>query len=100
MVGPNLLAMVEDTITQGEFYRPINSTFLALILKSNNPLSFSEYRPIALCNLCYKIIASRIKPIISRTLSDEHLGFIKGRQTLDAIGTTQECLHSIKAKKL
>ena len=79
MVGPNLLAMVEDTRIRGEFFHPINSTFLALIPKSNNPLSFSEYRPISLCNLCYKIIARRIKPIISRTLSDEHLGFLKGR---------------------
>jgi hypothetical protein len=33
-------------------------------------------------------------------LSEEQLGFLKGRQILDAIGTTQECLHSIKAKKL
>jgi hypothetical protein len=29
----------------------------------------------------------------------EQLGFLKGRQILDAIGTTQECLHNIKAKK-
>jgi hypothetical protein len=28
------------------------------------------------------------------------LGFLKGRQILDAIGTAQECLHSIKSKKL
>jgi hypothetical protein len=83
---------------------PINSTFLALIPKSNRPLSFSDYRPIALCNLCYKIvtniIAKRIRPILSRSLSEEQLGFLKGRQILDAIGTTQECLHSIKAKRL
>jgi hypothetical protein len=104
MVGPDLLAMVEDTRIRGEVIHPINSTFLALILKSNRPLSFSDYRPIALCNLCYKIItkiiARRIRPILSRTLSEEQLGFLKGRQILDAIGTTQECLHSIKAKKL
>jgi hypothetical protein len=30
---------------------------------------------------------------------DEQLGFLKGRHILDAIGTTQECLHSIKTKK-
>jgi len=28
------------------------------------------------------------------------LGFLKGRQILDTIGTTHECLHSIKTKKL
>jgi hypothetical protein len=33
-------------------------------------------------------------------LSNEQLGFLKGHQILDAIGIAQECLHSIKAKKL
>jgi hypothetical protein len=37
---------------------------------------------------------------MSRSLSEEQLGFLKGRQILDAIGTAQECLHSIKSKKL
>jgi hypothetical protein len=45
-----------------------------------------------------KIIANRIKPLLSRALSSEQLGFLKGRQILDTIGTAQECLHNIKAK--
>jgi hypothetical protein len=73
------------------------------IPKVNNPTTFGDYRPIPLCNLCYKliskVIANRIKPILSRSLSEEQLGFLKGRQILDAIGTTQECLHNIKVKK-
>jgi hypothetical protein len=99
-----LLVVVEETRIRGEVIRPINSTFIALIPKVNNPSSFNDFRPIALCNLCYKIIAKviarRLRPILSLTLSEEQLGFLKGRQILDAIGTTQECLHSIKAKKL
>jgi hypothetical protein len=74
-----------------------------LIPKENNPTTFGDYRSIALCNLCYKlitkIIANRIKPILSRSLLGEQLGFLKGRHILDAIGTAHECLHSIKAKK-
>jgi hypothetical protein len=49
--------------------------------------------------LISKIIANRIKPILSWSLSKEQLGFLKGRQILDAIGMAQECLHSIKVKK-
>jgi hypothetical protein len=83
LVGPDLLAMVEDTRCRGEVCRTINSTFLALIPKSNRPLSFSNYRPIALCNLCYNIVTNiitrRIRPILSRSLSEEQLGFLKGR---------------------
>jgi hypothetical protein len=104
LVGDDLLEVVEDSRNRGEVVRALNSTFLALIPKVNKPTSFGDFRPIALCNLCYKliakIIANRIKPILSRTLSGEQLGFLKGRQILDAIGTTQECLHSIKMKNL
>jgi hypothetical protein len=102
LVGVDLLELVEDTRTRGKVIGSLNSTFLTLIPKVNNPSSFGDYRPISLCNLCYKliskVIANRIKPILSRTLSGEQLGFLKGRQILDAIGTAQECLHSIKMK--
>jgi hypothetical protein len=104
LVGDDLLEAVEDSRRRGEVIRSLNSTFLALIPKVNKPSSFGDFRPIALCNLCYKliakIIANRIKPILSRTLSGEKLGFLKGRQILDAIGTAHECLHNIKLKKL
>jgi len=33
-------------------------------------------------------------------LSEEQLGFLKGQQILDAIGTTQKCLHNISSKKM
>jgi hypothetical protein len=102
LVGVELLELVEDSRLRGKVIGALNSTFLTLIPKENNPTTFGDYRPIALCNLCYKliskIIANRIKPILSRTLSGEQLGFLKGRQILDAIGTAQECLHNIKEK--
>jgi hypothetical protein len=104
LVGDDLLEVVEDSRQRGEVIRSLNLTFLALIPKFNKPTSFGDYRPIALCNLCYKIIAkliaNRIRPILSQTLFGEKLGFLKGRHILDAIGTAHECLHNIKTKKL
>jgi hypothetical protein len=83
LVGHYFLNVVEETRLRGEVIRPINSNFLALIPKVNSPNTFSNYRPIALCNLCYKIIAKviakRIRPILSHALSEEQLGFLKGR---------------------
>jgi hypothetical protein len=102
-VGADLLELVEYTRISGEVIGFVYSTFLTLIPKVNKPTTFGDYKPIALCNLCYKLISkvitNRIKLILSRTLSGEQLGFLKGRQILDAIGMTQECLHSIKLKK-
>ena len=46
-----------------------------------------------------KIIAKRLRPILSRSLSEEQFGFLKGRQIIDAIGIAQECIHIIKEKK-
>jgi hypothetical protein len=81
LVGTDLLDLVEDSRLRGRIIGALNSTFLTLIPKENNPSTFGDYRLIALCNLCYKlitkIIANRIKPILSRTLSGEQLGFFK-----------------------
>jgi hypothetical protein len=83
--------------------KDLNSTFLVLIPKSSKPLSFGDFCPISLCNLCYKIIAkilvNRMRPILSKGLAEEHLGFLHGRQILDAVGVAQESLHNIKQKK-
>jgi hypothetical protein len=91
LVGQDLLEMVEEARQKGKVQKNLNATFIALIPKVNAPRTFSDYRPIALCNLCYKIIskliALRLRPILSRVLSEEQLGFLKGRQISDAIGT-------------
>jgi hypothetical protein len=104
LVGEDVLAMVEESRTLGAITGSLNSTFLAPIPKANNPSSFDDFRPISLCNLCYKIIskiiANRLKPFLSRAISIERLGFLKGRRIQDAIGTTHEVLHSIKKKSL
>jgi hypothetical protein len=104
LVGEDLLDMVEESRLRGSIAGSLNSTFLTLIPKANKPVTFEDFCPISLCNLCYKliskIIANRIKPILSRSLSAEQLVFLQGRQIQDAIGTTHESLHSIKRKKL
>jgi hypothetical protein len=82
LVGEELLEVVEDSRRRGEVIKDLNSTFLVLIPKVNKPTTFGDYRPIALCNLCYKIIAkilaNRIKPVLSRSLSGEQLDFCRG----------------------
>jgi hypothetical protein len=104
LVGEDLLALVEESRGLGTIYGGINATFLTLIPKENKPDSFDEFHPISLCNLCYKIIsqiiANQLKPILSGRISTEKIGFLKGRHIQDAIGTTHECLHSIKKYKL
>ena len=103
LVSVDLVQMVEESRLYGNIPGCLNSTFLALIPKENNPTTFGDYRLISLCNLCYKliskIISNRIKPIMSRKMLEEQLGILEGRRIQDAIGTSFECLHSIAKKK-
>jgi hypothetical protein len=82
LISEDLLALVESIRTGGRMAGNLNSTFLALIPKSNKPQTFGDYRPISLCNLVYKliskVIANRIKPILSRNLSAEQV-WLSGR---------------------
>jgi hypothetical protein len=104
LIIEELLALVESIRSRGHMAGNLNSTFLALIPKSNNLHTFGDYHPISLCNLIYKLIskvlANQIKPILSKNLSVEKFGFLEGRLIHDAIGTTHECIHSIKQKNL
>ena len=84
--------------------RDFNSTFLNLIPNKNKPKDFNDYRPIALCNIAYKIITKiigkRLKPILSENMTKEQFGFLGNRKIMDVVGVTQEILHSIKPKNL
>jgi hypothetical protein len=63
-----------------------------------------DYRPISCCNVTYKlitkIIACRLRPILSKVIGDEQFGFLQNRQIHDAVALAQESLHSVKKKKL
>lgn len=103
LVGEDLLAMVEETRRRGAVVSGLNATFLALIPKANNPSSFDDFRQISLCNLCYKVItkliANRLKPFLSISISFKQMGFLQNRRIQDAWGTAHETIHSIKKKR-
>jgi hypothetical protein len=79
ILGDDLLKTIEYSRTTGQVLSPFNSTFISLILKSDNPQSFDQFHPISLCNNIYKIITKIIenclKEILVDNISGENLGF-------------------------
>ncbi|GJS39763.1 putative RNA-directed DNA polymerase, eukaryota [Tanacetum coccineum] len=63
------------------------ASFVVLIPKKNDPLGFSDYRPISLIGCVYKIIskllASRLARVIDSVIRPNQSAFIEGRQILD-----------------
>eukprot|EP00253_Pinus_taeda_P031439 PITA_31439 len=103
-IGEDILRVVEESRTSGQLYHAINFTFIALIPKSDSPSSFADFRPISLCNVLYKIIskiiANRIRPILSKHIAPQQFAFLENRQIHEAIGSAQEAIHSIWTKHL
>jgi hypothetical protein len=62
------------------FDNKTSSLYIALISKSDNPVSFYDFFPISLYNCIYKIISKtisrRLKEIVSFQISPEQFGFL------------------------
>ena len=80
-----------------------NHTNLCLIPKIYPPTGMAEFRPIALCNVSYKIISkilvNRLKSHLSGIITENQTAFIPGRIITDNIVVAHEIFHSLKARK-
>jgi hypothetical protein len=76
---------------------------ITLIPKENEAKNPDRYRPIAMCNVVYKIIskviANRLKPLLPTLVSQEKVGFIEGRKIMDNIIQAHELIHTLKLQK-
>eukprot|EP00253_Pinus_taeda_P011936 PITA_11936 len=103
IIKTDLMRMVQGFMRKEKVGGGINSTFLALIPKENNPGTFDRYRPISLCNSSYKILAklmaNRIKPLLQKLITPAQEGFVKGRHILENVIQVQEALHSIQLRR-
>ena len=57
VVGDNVVLVVLDFLNNENMLSEINHTNIVLIPKVKNPKKMSDFRPISLCNVIYKIIS-------------------------------------------
>ena len=103
VVKSNLIAAIRHFFQTSNLPKSWNHTVISLIPKIQNPTNLKSYRPISLCNVVYKVIskilANRLKNVLSHCISKNQLAFIPGRQILDNVILSHEYLHYMKNKK-
>lgn len=78
----DLLDLVEDSRCSKCMHQGLNATFLVLIPQNGCSDELQGFRPISLCNVVYKILATvmvnRLKPILPNLIAPEKTRFVKG----------------------
>lgn len=99
-VGPSLHEFVTRCFTHPHQISEVNDTLLTLIPKCTAPTRISQFRPIALCNVAYKVVtkilAQRMRSFLPCVVSANQSSFVPGRSTLDNILVLQETIRSFK----
>ena len=103
IVGDDVVNAVLDFLNNGIMLPNLNHTNIVLIPKVKNPEKMSEFRPISLCNVIYKVIfkvlANRLKQVLPDIISPTQSAFVPGRLITDNVIVAYEVLHSMHARK-
>ena len=101
--GDMVSKMVLDFLNYGISPLNFNETHIVLIPKVKEPKRVTDYRPINLCNVVYKIvskvIANRLKKILPSIISETQISFVHGRLITDNVIVDFETMHHISNKK-
>lgn len=89
-----------DMLNRKRSIRSWNDTHISLISKVKHPTLLSEFKPISLCNVSYKLISkvlvNRMKWMLKDVIYENQSAFVPGHSIFDNVIVGHECLHAIK----
>lgn len=104
IVGNDIVEMVQSFCHTKHMLRKNNHNFLSLIPKTNCHKTADDFKPISLCNtsnkIISKLIANRLKCLLSKIISPYQAAFVEGRQMTDNIVMIDHEIINIIEKKV
>lgn len=95
--------LVLPCLNHGCIPTELNETFVVLILKKIKPKKITEFRPISLYNVIYKIIAkvidNRLKLILPQVVPSSWCAFVLRHLIKDNVLVAFETVHAIYKKQ-
>ena len=99
VLGWELLLALEVSRKTGSMLKEFNATNVVIIPKIGDPQSFSDFRPISLCNTIYKIFTKAIYFNLKsfyQILFHQNRGDLCPEETSEGAIVAHETLHFIK----
>ena len=98
-VSPCFIAVVNNFLRSGKLLGQVNHTLLCMIPKKAILVSIEDYRPIALCNVLYRIIskllANKLKPLLPKLIDFNKSAFINRKRITDSILLAHKLCHNL-----
>ena len=102
-IGDDVVKAVVSCLNSTSIETGLNHTFITLIPKVKSPEFVTEFCPIALCNILYKLVskvlANRLKKVLPHIISEFHSAFQLDKAISNNILVAFETLHHIKREK-
>ncbi|KAA3480785.1 reverse transcriptase [Gossypium australe] len=104
IIGEDVANYCLQQLNKGMDVSLINKTNIVLIPKVSIPINISQFRPISLCNVIYKVIAkaiaNRLRLVLHKCIDAAQSAFVPGRLIIDNVLLAYEILHTLKNKKI
>ena len=100
LVGNDVVDAILMYLNTGTFPSPLGHSFITLIPKVKNPEYISQYQPISLSNVLYrvysKVLANRLKKMLPNIVSEHQSAFMTDRLISNNIMIAFETLHYMR----